>query len=99
MTPRVMFVDVDDTLIRFVGLDRQPMPDVVRQIQQLYAPGVVLYLWSSAGAEYARSSAIELGLEHCFVAFLPKPDVYFDDQPVHDWKFCRHVFPADAADA
>jgi len=58
-----------------------------------------LYLRSSGGAEYARASAAELGIEDCFVAFLPKPDVYLDDQPVHEWRYCQHVLPGNAGDA
>ena len=96
MKPRVVFVDVDDTLIRSVGSKRIPMPAVVSQVRALGADGVVLYLWSSGGAEYARACATELGLEGCFAGFLPKPDAYLDDQPVHEWKYCRHVLPGNA---
>ena len=56
-------------------------------------------MWSSGGAEYARSAASELGIESCFVAFLPKPDAYLDDQPVSEWRYCKHVLPGNAADA
>lgn len=98
MRQRVVFVDVDDTLIRSIGTKRIPMPAVVEQIRELYRQGVALYLWSSGGSEYARASAVELGIEECFVAFLPKPDAYLDDQPVHEWRFCRHVLPANAGD-
>jgi predicted HAD superfamily phosphohydrolase YqeG len=97
--PRVIFVDVDDTLVRSVGTKRIPMPGVVAQIRQLHASGAQLFLWSSGGGEYARSSAVELGVEDCFVAFLPKPDAYIDDQPVHEWRFCKHVLPSNAAGA
>jgi hypothetical protein len=43
--------------------------------------------------------AKELGLEGCFVGYLPKPDAYLDDQPVHEWKYCQHVLPSNASDA
>lgn len=63
------------------------------------AEGAALYLWSSWGGEDARASAAELGIGDCFVAFLPKPDVYLDDQPVHEWRYCQHVLSANAGDA
>lgn len=96
---KIIFVDVDDTLIRSVGAKRIPMPGVVASIRALHADGAEMYLWSSGGAEYARASAKELNLEECFVAFLPKPTSYIDDQPVNEWRFCKHVYPAAASDA
>lgn len=96
MKQRIIFVDVDDTLVRTSGTTRIPMPSVVRRVRELHEAGAILYLWSSGGADYARDSAWELGLEHCFAAFLPKPDAYLDDQPVHEWRNCRHVLPAQA---
>lgn len=96
--PRIVIVDVDDTLIRSYGTKRIPMPPVVARVRELHQQGVALYLWSSGGAEYARASAVELGIEACFLAFLPKPDVYLDDQAVSEWRYCRHVLPGNAAD-
>lgn len=98
MRQRVVYVDVDDTLIRSVGTRRIPMPSVVARVRELHGQGVALYLWSSGGADYARASAAELGIEECFLAFLPKPDVYLDDQSVDEWRYCRHVLPANAED-
>jgi cation transport ATPase len=98
MRQRVVFVDVDDTLVRSVGVKRIPIPNVVSRIRELHTQGVALYLWSSGGADYASTSAKELDIEHCFVAFLPKPDVYPDDQPVSELSFCTHVHPANATD-
>ena len=99
MKQRIIFVDVYDTLIRSAGTKRIPMPSVVERVRALYRQGDALYLWSSGGAEYARASAVELGIEDCFLAFLPKPDVYLDDQPVHEWRYCQHVLPGNAGDA
>ncbi|MBL8298953.1 MAG: DUF705 domain-containing protein [Rhodanobacteraceae bacterium] len=98
MKARVIFVDVDDTLVRTAGTKRLPMPAVVARIRELWSEGAVLYLWSSGGADYARATADELGLTSCFVAFLPKPDVYLDDQPVYEWRYCRHVLPGNASE-
>lgn len=93
---RVIFVDVDDTLIRSVGKKRIPMPSVVADIKILHGMGATLYLWSSGGGDYAQASAVELGIEYLFTAFLPKPDAYIDDQSVQDWRFCLHVLPTNA---
>lgn len=96
MRPRVVFVDVDDTLVRSFGTKRMPMASVIAHVRALHARGDVLYLWSTGGAEYARASALELGLQDCFAGFLPKPDVYVDDQSIDDWRDCRHVLPGNA---
>jgi hypothetical protein len=69
------------------------MPRVIAHIKALYQEGAVLYLWSSGGADYARTTAAELGLVDYFVAFLPKPNIIIDDQPVNDWRSCKHEFP------
>jgi hypothetical protein len=98
MKEGIVFVDVDDTLVRSVGSKRIPMPSVVERVRELHGQGRSLYLWSSGGAEYARASALELGIEDCFIAFLPKPDVYLDDQSVQEWRYCRHVLPTNADD-
>jgi hydroxymethylpyrimidine pyrophosphatase-like HAD family hydrolase len=99
MQGNIVFVDVDDTLIRSVGAKRIPMPAVVEQVRELKKQGAMLYLWSSGGAAYAESSAKELGLTDCFIGFLPKPHTYIDDQPVNEWRFCRHLYPSQASDA
>ena len=99
MRQRVIFVDVDDTLVRSVGTKRIPIPSVIARVRELFDSGAALYLWSSGGAEYAKSSAEELDIADCFLAFLPKPDAYLDDQEVHEWRYCKHVLPENAGDA
>jgi cation transport ATPase len=99
MKQRVVYIDVDDTLIRSFGTKRMPMASVVANVRALHEQGAALYLWSSGGGAYARESAAELGIEGLFLAFLPKPDVYIDDQSFDEWRYCRHVLPGNAADA
>ena len=96
MQSRVVFVDVDDTLVWSVGTKRIPIPGVIAAVEALHRQGCTLYLWSSGGAEYARTSAAELGLEKCFVGYLPKPHAYIDDQSVSEWRYCQHVLPSNA---
>jgi hypothetical protein len=89
----IVYVDVDDTLVRSAGTKRIPMPNVITHVRELFKQGAELYCWSTAGSEYARSSARELGIEGCFVAFLPKPNVLIDDQDVGVWKRFIVVHP------
>jgi predicted HAD superfamily phosphohydrolase YqeG len=96
---RVVFIDVDDTLVRFAGSKRIPIPAVIALVRQLKQEGATLFLWSTGGAEYCKNLAGELGIEDCFVSFLPKPTVYIDDQPVHEWKSCKHLYPSQAENA
>jgi hypothetical protein len=93
----VIYVDVDDTLVRTVGGKRVPMPRVVERVRSLAAEGAELYAWSSGGAGYARESARELAIEDCFAAFLPKPQIVIDDQAPADWRRLVHVYPTDAS--
>ena len=72
---------------------RIPITPVAERVAALRAAGAILDCWSTGGAAYAREVAIELGLEHCFVAFLPKPTIMLDDQPPAEWRLCRHVHP------
>lgn len=95
MTP-VVYVDIDDTLIRSFGSKRVAMPHTIERVLELHAAGVELYCWSSGGGAYARASAKEVGLEHCFAAFLPKPQALIDDVRVERWRLVE-LHPNEAA--
>jgi hypothetical protein len=95
--PLVLFVDIDDTLVRSFGSKRIPMTPMVERIRALHAEGALLYAWSSGGADYARSTAAELGLSDCFVAYLPKPDVFVDDVRVEAWRNTVQLHPNEVA--
>jgi FMN phosphatase YigB (HAD superfamily) len=94
-----IYFDVDDTLVRSYGKSRIPISAAIAQVRALSESGADLYLWSSGGAEYCRLTAQELGIEDCFTAFLPKPTIYVDDQPVHEWRLCKHLYPGQVANA
>jgi hydroxymethylpyrimidine pyrophosphatase-like HAD family hydrolase len=96
---KIVYFDIDDTLVRSVGQKRIPMPTVITQVRRLKEEGALLYLWSSGGAEYCRMTAIELGIEDCFAGYLAKPTIYVDDQPMHEWRLCTHLYPAQAENA
>jgi hydroxymethylpyrimidine pyrophosphatase-like HAD family hydrolase len=89
----VVYVDVDDTLVRSAGTKRIPIPRVIDRVQRLHADGATIYLWSTGGADYAQSVASDLGIEECFVGFLPKPTLIIDDQAIPDWNNCQHERP------
>lgn len=94
---RVIYVDVDDTLVRTFGTKRIPMPAMIAHVRQLKAEGAELYLWSAAGARYCEETADELGLRECFTAFLPKPRIMIDDQEVREWSLCATIHPSSCA--
>jgi hypothetical protein len=94
MAPPVIFVDIDDTLIRNFGSKRMPMTSMVALVRGLKEHGADLYCWSSGRADYARLSAVEIGLVDFFTAFLPKPGLLLDDVNVVDWRL-THLHPAE----
>lgn len=93
----VVFVDVDDTLIRTVGTKRIPLVHVVEKVRELAADGAALTCWSSGGAAYAEEVARELGIENCFQAFLAKPKLMIDDQAPAEWRYLKVLHPNEIA--
>lgn len=92
-SPLVVYVDVDDTFVRSIGAKRIPISGVLDHVKKLHSSGAILFCWSSGGAEYAKNSAKEFLIDHCFQAFLPKPNVLIDDQSLSDWRLCLEVHP------
>ncbi len=92
-TPIVIYVDVDDTLIRTAGTKRIPITRTVEYVKKSHCDGKILYCWSRGGAEYARSIATFLGITHCFEGFLPKPDLVVDDQMQETLGYCEFLHP------
>lgn len=91
----VVYVDIDDTLVRSYGTTRIPIVEAVRHVRELWTQGAELFAWSSGGSEYARNAATDLGITECFAAFLPKPDVMIDDQRVEDWRGLLQAHPRE----
>jgi hypothetical protein len=90
----IYFVDVDDTLVRTYGTKVVPIVKTVQKVRELFEQGHALYCWISGGDEYAKTIATRLGVESCFVAFIPKPQVLIDDQEPADWKTMKVVHPS-----
>lgn len=78
----VVYVDVDDTLVRWAGSRAIPMPHVIAEVKRLHAAGAELYCWSAAGRAGALEVLEQLELTSLFVAVLPKPTVMIDDAPL-----------------
>ena len=96
--PLYIYIDVDETFVRNYGAKRIPMPPVIEHIKALKEQGAVMYCWSSGGAEYAEESAKEFGVEHCFIGFLPKPEVAIDDMGFSQWRNLLQVHPNECPD-
>lgn len=71
--PVVVYIDLEDTLVKSAGTKRIPIPSAIEQVRNLHRDGAALYLWSTGGAESARATAKELGIEALFTGFLPRP--------------------------
>ncbi len=93
---RVIFIDVDDTLIRTVGTTQIPMPASVDYVRRMHAAGNTLYCWSRGGRDHARNVTKSLGIADCFVDFLPKPDICLDDRGDKLLDYCEVILPSNA---
>ena len=95
LVPLVVYVDVDDTLIRTAGSKRIPVSGVTEHVRALATAGAELYCWSAGGGPYARSVAEGLGIAGLFAGFLPKPQVLLDDRAMSEWQRVIEVHPAE----
>ena len=95
LVPLVVYVDVDDTLIRTAGSKRIPVSGVTEHVRALAVAGAELYCWSAGGGPYARSVAEELGIAGLFAGFLPKPQVLLEDRALSEWQRVVEVHPAE----
>ena len=72
-------IDVDLTILDDGGNLKPGAKKFLNEVSR--EPDYRLTLWSSAGAEYARSVAEKFNLATCFVSFASKPDICVDDAP------------------
>lgn len=73
-----VFVDVDLTLI---DLNGQLLEGVRPALEALRKKGCHLFLWSTNGAEYAKTVAARYRLTDFFEGYVAKPDIAIDDTP------------------
>ena len=89
----IYYVDIDDTLVRTSGGKTFPIPRTVAWIKTIDISQNKIYLWSRGGGDYAKATAIKLGIEMLVAGFLPKPDVMVDDQSLMEWTHMKTVHP------
>jgi len=82
--PKVIAVDVDDTLLLKSGVNQQ----VVQWCKDVKNNGFSLILWSSRGESHARRAAQAAGIEHLFDHILSKPGYILDDQ---GWSWVKYT--------
>ena len=75
----IIYIDIDDTLIRTIGSKIIPIPDTVNFIKNCNTNKNEIYLWSRGGAQYCKNIAIKLLLDHKITGYLPKPNLIIDD--------------------
>lgn len=73
-----VFVDVDLTLVDSQG---RLITGAREALLRLKDRGCHLFLWSTVGMEYAKSTAKRLKLEDLFEGYVSKPDIIIDDMP------------------
>lgn len=74
--PRVIAVDVDDTLHGKSGCNTR----LIAWCRQQKMAGFYLMLWSSRGEAHARNRAIQRGVVELFDLICSKPGYVVDDQ-------------------
>lgn len=73
-----VFIDVDLTIVDEKG---RMYDGVLAGLNRLREAGCHLFLWSTVGVDYARSTAERLGLSDYFEGYASKPDIIIDDMP------------------
>lgn len=89
----IYYVDVDDTLVCTSGGKTFPIPATVAWIKALNYKEHQVFLWSRGGAEYAKNTAVRLGIDQLMSGFLPKPDIMVDDQNISEWTHMKTLHP------
>ncbi len=87
--PKVIFVDVDDTLIfRNGSVNRE----LIKFLSVKRSEGFTLVLWSMAGEAHAREASAKAGMDHLFSNIISKPGYIVDDKRWH-WIRDTKAFP------
>lgn len=85
-TPKVVFVDVDGTLLLFNPLHVNAK--LVEWLKVKKQNGFELVLWSARGEQHAKQIAGIAEIEHLFSHFLSKPGYIVDDK---NWRWTSFV--------
>ena len=82
--PRVIAVDVDNTLYGDSGCNRR----LIAWCEQQKKSGFYLMLWSSRGEAHARNRANQCGVADLFDLICSKPGYVVDDQ---GWSWIKYT--------
>lgn len=94
----VIYVDVDDTLIRTLGTKRVPIPTAISHVRALHTQGAVLYL-SAVAVNNMLGECARYGYRGMLRRILAKTsNSKFDDQQVSEWRYCRTVHPSNCGE-
>lgn len=95
----MIYLDVDDTLVLYsdkfkderivfecYGLKYYlaPHTEHIKLLEEHYAAGYTIVLWSYQGGEWAEAVAKKLGIASKVSYFLSKPTQFYDDLPAND---------------
>jgi hypothetical protein len=90
----IIYIDVDDTLIRTFGTKQIPIPrsaDYFRRMHMSYTDGVEL---EQTILETLRQSSVSIS--DLSASFLPKPDIVLDDRLEILLEHCEFIHPNNA---
>ncbi len=73
---------------------RKHLP-MIRLLEEEYAAGMTIIVWSRGRKEWAEAVVKALGLENKVHFVMSKPMVYFDDTSVEKWLPYRVYLPPD----
>ena len=90
--PRVIFCDVDGTLITSGQVNAR----LVDWLRSRHSEGYELVLWSSRGREHAEKAASIAGCADLFRAIVSKPGYIVDDK---GWSWIKYTRSANALNA
>jgi hypothetical protein len=91
----IIYVDANALFTQAADATRTPAQSVIKHVRSLHLAGVELYCWSAAGGAFCEEVVREMGLEACFRACLPKPNVIIDRERVTEWTSLVHSHPSD----
>lgn len=82
---KVLFVDVDDTLVIWEGVGYRPHKRHIEYLYRFYERNQPIIVWSAGGYEWAARIVKELGIEDIVSLVMSKPAWYMDDKKVEEF--------------
>ena len=82
---KVVFCDVDDTLIIWEGRSYRPHKKHIDMLHKFHERGQPIVVWSAGGYEWAETIVKELGLSDIVEFIMCKPSWFIDDLPAAEF--------------